>query len=261
MVKSLLIVLIGTLLLASSSHAGSVVQQDWEQPVLMMPPATPLAFAAALNLGGGQFCTISTVSAPHLLPSSIKAAEEEDLHSDTHKQARAASNAMMSQFPMCTQKQEAAIERWAVNVDRQIEIPAIEKMKLMLSNTFLSVDTVINKRQKTKTDEATKKEMFKDLGFQGCAFGLFNGFMFYLQDIIQRANNDVLLVVSLPAHISITAFMGSRLAQSFAGLETVGASALARTSSGILPVLACAATAYGFSRFFLEEQIKKAHDR
>ena len=114
--KSPLPTLIGALLLASSSHAGMVVQQNnLEQGVFYN---NQVAAAAMLSLGSGKFCIVSTVGKPHLLPQALEAAEEEDLASN--QQAQETVNSMMAEYPACTQIEEARIERLATNMDEQV---------------------------------------------------------------------------------------------------------------------------------------------
>ena len=116
-------------LLVSSSHAGMVMQQDnfdMAQGGFNTPPA---AFAAVLNLGNGEFCIMSTVSKPHLLPRTLEAAEEDDLNSN--KQMQEAFNSTMSQYPLCTTKeQQERVERLAANSDEQQVVGKEQKIAI-----------------------------------------------------------------------------------------------------------------------------------
>ena len=115
--KSLTVSTLIMVLLSASGHAGIVRQQDHLDMTWERFDITPIAFAAALNLGSGKFCIVSTVDRPHLLPQSLDAAEAEDLNSS--KQTQEMVNSMMSQYPVCTQKQEEKVERLAANIDKQ----------------------------------------------------------------------------------------------------------------------------------------------
>ena len=100
-------VLITALLVPNNSYAGPIaLQESWEVE------GTSSIVAAALNLGGGQVCLVNTVGRPHLLPSEFESADLEDLQELT-KESQEMVDFMMSQYPLCTQAQEARIERAA----------------------------------------------------------------------------------------------------------------------------------------------------
>ena len=114
--KSRITFIFGVALLAFNSYAGIYIQHiNLEQN--RFDTGQEVVFAAALNLGEGELCLVSTVNNPHLLPASLEAAESEDLISN--KQAREAISSMMTRFPLCTQKQEERVEQLAVKIDQQ----------------------------------------------------------------------------------------------------------------------------------------------
>ena len=120
--KSLTTLTLVMALLTSNSYAGMTRQQNNLDIGRGEFDATPTAFAAALNLGNGEFCIVSTVGKPHLLPQTLEAAEEDDLNSN--KQMQEALNSVMSQYPLCTRGQKARIERLAAKTDeQQVNVP------------------------------------------------------------------------------------------------------------------------------------------